>query len=50
MYRCGLGVSMGRHLQTGSSFYLLMGPGKQIGEADACCLCEHSAWRGVKHE
>lgn len=50
MYGCGLGVSTGRHLQPASSFYLLVGPGKQIREANACCLCEHSAWHGIKHE
>lgn len=37
MYRCGLRVSLGRHLQPGSWFYLLMGSEKQIREACACC-------------
>lgn len=33
VYRCGLGVSVGRQLQPGSSsFYLLVGQGKQIKE------------------
>lgn len=47
-HRCGLRVSLGRHLQPGSWFYLLMGSGRQIGKPVPAAV--NTGWHGIRHE